>query len=153
MARNGVTQQPRCAVRLVKGPFVRPRPHPGHCEDEAGLARLLKGCRRPTAVDLFCGAGGLSLGLQEAGFDVVMGIDADKEAIETHASLFPGLSATWDLFDQKVPAILIGRQGAHAALGEDGKAPRKRRPTRSLAVVSRGGRAEHAAGGPDGERA
>jgi DNA (cytosine-5)-methyltransferase 1 len=102
MARNGTTQQPRCAVRLVKGPFVRPRPHPEHCEDEAGLARLLTGARRRTAVDLFCGAGGLSLGLREAGFDVVMGIDSDKEAIETHSSLFPGLSATWDLSDQKV---------------------------------------------------
>jgi DNA (cytosine-5)-methyltransferase 1 len=102
MAPNGTTKQRRCAVRLVKGPFVRPQPHPGHCEDEAGLARLLKGARRATAVDLFCGAGGLSLGLREAGFDVVLGIDSDKEAIETHASLFPGLSATWDLSDQKV---------------------------------------------------
>jgi DNA (cytosine-5)-methyltransferase 1 len=60
--------------------------------------------QRPTAVDLFCGAGGLSLGLREAGFDVVMGIDLDKEAIETHASLFPGLSATWDLSEPEVVA-------------------------------------------------
>lgn len=33
-----------------------------------------------------------------------MGIDADKEAIETHASLFPGLSETWDLSDRDVVA-------------------------------------------------
>ena len=102
MARNGTAKQPRCAVTLVKGPFVRPQPHPEHCDDEAGLARLIKRARRPTAIDLFCGAGGLSLGLRDAGFDVVMGIDSDKGAIETHSSLFPGISATWDLSDKKV---------------------------------------------------
>ena len=102
MARNGITKQPRCAVTVVKGPFVRPQPHPEHCDDEAGLARLIKRARRPTAIDLFCGAGGLSLGLRDAGFDVVMGIDSDKAAIETHASLFPGISATWDLSNQTV---------------------------------------------------
>src|SRR3954447_22488172 len=31
----------------------------------------------PTAVDVFCGAGGLSLGLTNAGFDVLVGADAD----------------------------------------------------------------------------
>ena len=40
-----------------------------------------------TAVDLFCGAGGLSYGLQEAGIDVLAGIDQDpdcKHAYETN---------------------------------------------------------------------
>ena len=32
----------------------------------------------PVAVDLFCGAGGLSCGLQKAGIDVVAGIDSDS---------------------------------------------------------------------------
>jgi DNA (cytosine-5)-methyltransferase 1 len=89
---------------LVRGPFVRPKPHPEHCEDEASLKQFLRGIKGPTAVDLFCGAGGLSLGLREAGFQVAMGIDHDPEAIETHASLFPGLSATWDLSDADVVA-------------------------------------------------
>ena len=35
-------------------------------------------------LDLFCGAGGLSLGFQEAGYDIIGGIDFDKDAIETH---------------------------------------------------------------------
>jgi DNA (cytosine-5)-methyltransferase 1 len=102
MARSNTKSKPRCAVRLVRGPFVRPKPHPEHCEDEASLKRFLRGIKGQTAVDLFCGAGGLSLGLRDAGFQVVMGIDHDPEAIETHASLFPGVSATWDLSDQKV---------------------------------------------------
>lgn len=42
------------------------------------------------AVDLFCGAGGLSLGAQQAGFRVLAGIDSDPRAIATHESNFPG---------------------------------------------------------------
>ena len=39
-------------------------------------------------LDLFCGAGGLSLGFQMAGFDIVGGIDFDKAAIDTHKANF-----------------------------------------------------------------
>lgn len=52
---------------------------------------------RPWAVDLFCGAGGLSLGLQQAGFSVVGAADSDADAIETHAGLAPGLTWHGDL--------------------------------------------------------
>lgn len=34
-------------------------------------------------LDLFCGAGGLSYGFQEAGFNVLLGIDNDKAALDT----------------------------------------------------------------------
>ncbi|MCL9783243.1 DNA cytosine methyltransferase [Vibrio sp. S4M6] len=34
-------------------------------------------------VDLFCGCGGLSLGFEQAGFNVLLGIDHDKAALET----------------------------------------------------------------------
>ena len=34
-------------------------------------------------VDLFCGAGGLSYGFEKAGFNVLLGIDNDKKALET----------------------------------------------------------------------
>jgi DNA (cytosine-5)-methyltransferase 1 len=37
------------------------------------------------ALDLFCGAGGLSYGMQCAGFLVAAGIDSDPDACETHA--------------------------------------------------------------------
>lgn len=40
--------------------------------------------RRGTAVDLFAGAGGLSLGLEWAGFDVVAAIDHDAACMETY---------------------------------------------------------------------
>lgn len=35
-------------------------------------------------LDLFCGAGGLSLGFKMADFDIVGGIDFDQEALDTH---------------------------------------------------------------------
>lgn len=39
-------------------------------------------------LDLFCGAGGLSLGFKMAGFNIIGGIDFNQEAIDTHALNF-----------------------------------------------------------------
>ena len=36
-----------------------------------------------TCVDLFCGAGGLSKGFLDAGYDVILGVDYDDAALET----------------------------------------------------------------------
>lgn len=36
-----------------------------------------------TAIDAFCGAGGLSIGLSQVGFDILLGFDLDKKCIET----------------------------------------------------------------------
>jgi len=38
----------------------------------------------PTVVDLFCGAGGLSLGLRAAGFESVFAADNDEKSLETY---------------------------------------------------------------------
>jgi DNA (cytosine-5)-methyltransferase 1 len=72
------------------------------------------------AADLFCGAGGLSLGLSEAGFDVILGVDNDDEALETHRAYHPGLSVNWDLADPEVvekTADLITRTGIRLVAG------------------------------------
>lgn len=42
-----------------------------------------------TSIDLFCGAGGLSLGAARAGLDVLAGVEWDQDAIATHAANFP----------------------------------------------------------------
>ena len=52
---------------------------------------------RPWAIDLFCGAGGLSLGLEEAGFTVVAAADSEATAIQSHAANIEGLTWTGDL--------------------------------------------------------
>ncbi|MET8653822.1 DNA cytosine methyltransferase [Nocardia aurea] len=48
-----------------------------------GLVPLPPGS--PTAIDLFCGAGGLTLGLHAAGFDCRAAIDIDEAAVATFA--------------------------------------------------------------------
>lgn len=52
-----------------------------------------------TALDLFCGAGGLSLGLENAGFRVLAGADNDGAAIQTHIANIGGLGYHGDLSD------------------------------------------------------
>jgi DNA (cytosine-5)-methyltransferase 1 len=44
-----------------------------------------------TCVDLFCGAGGLSLGLKKAGFIAKLALDLDPAAGATYAANFPGV--------------------------------------------------------------
>jgi DNA (cytosine-5)-methyltransferase 1 len=43
------------------------------------------------AVDLFCGAGGMSLGLQMAGYNISMGLDFVKDCEDTHNQNFPNV--------------------------------------------------------------
>lgn len=49
----------------------------------------LDGDFRPTAVDLFSGAGGLTLGFQAAGFNVVLASDISKSCARTHTRNLP----------------------------------------------------------------
>lgn len=48
-------------------------------------------------VDLFCGAGGASCGMWQAGADLVAGIDANTDALRTHESNLPGRHVEHDL--------------------------------------------------------
>ena len=78
------------------GPVLRLPPHKSHCELNE-LHRYAMTLDGPLAIDLFCGAGGLSLGLVNAGFEVILGVDVKKEAIETHRHHFGGASIQADL--------------------------------------------------------
>lgn len=58
---------------------------------------------RLSAVDLFCGAGGLSEGFRQAGFRVLAGTDNDPDAMATYALNFPEAAAiTGDIRDPSI---------------------------------------------------
>ncbi|MEV5938722.1 DNA cytosine methyltransferase [Streptomyces sp. NPDC051994] len=56
---------------------------------------------RRLAVDLFSGAGGLSAGVERAGWTTAAAVDTDERALETHRANFPGMSLRMDLGDPK----------------------------------------------------
>src|SRR4051812_5248056 len=61
---------------------------------------------RPIAIDFFAGAGGLSLGLEQAGFDVVLAIDRDGYHVATHERNFPhGLAVCASVTDLDAEGI------------------------------------------------
>src|ERR1035438_884966 len=89
-------------VKLVRGPFVRLASHDEECsgrEEFLSYAARLRSSGEHLAADLFSGAGGLSLGLEAAGYRVVLSVDRDAEAVETHRHHFGGLALDWDLSD------------------------------------------------------
>ncbi len=45
--------------------------------------------RRPVGIDLFAGAGGMSLGFEQAGFDVVAAVEIDPVHAAVHEYNFP----------------------------------------------------------------
>lgn len=54
-----------------------------------GKADKTRGPRKPVALDLFCGVGGMSLGFEQAGLNVVAGVDFDSVNIESYKINFP----------------------------------------------------------------
>lgn len=83
---------------------MRLEPHADSCVDAGELAAYVgrlraENPRQLLAADLFSGAGGLSLGLEHAGLQVVLGVDHDADATETHRHHFGGLTLQEDLFD------------------------------------------------------
>ncbi len=170
---------PNYAVKQVRGPFVELPDHPGHTASEKELVALCNDLRShgvPLAADLFSGGagGGMSLGLEDAGFRVVLGVDHYRFAVETHRHHFAGMSVEEDMADpetiQRVAKILkrnkvdllAGGPPMSAILasgslndpssGDDRRSRSTRRTSRFVAVVLGGSAAGSTAGCDDGER-
>lgn len=58
-----------------------------------------KNMKAPSVIDLFCGAGGASCGMWQAGADLVAGVDQNEVALETHSHNLPGEHIQHDLSD------------------------------------------------------
>lgn len=86
-------------VRLTRHPPLRLAPHPDVVQEQEWVA-WAQAQTEPLAVDLFAGGGGLSLGLEQAGFRVAMGVDNDPRSAETHQHNFGGATLTLDLSRQ-----------------------------------------------------
>lgn len=70
------------------------------CSDQVNSGALL-------AVDLFSGAGGLSLGLHDAGWTIALAADNEAKALQTHRYNFPGLTRVCNLGDPDQRGVLI----------------------------------------------
>ncbi|MER6626291.1 DNA cytosine methyltransferase, partial [Streptomyces sp. NPDC000931] len=96
-------------VPLERSDYLKLPPHEQSCAP-ADFTRWLAdvGGSRRLAVDLFSGAGGLSLGLETAGWLVAAAVDIDQRALETHSANFPGMSLPMDIGDPAERDRLIG---------------------------------------------
>jgi DNA (cytosine-5)-methyltransferase 1 len=87
-------------VKLHRSDVLR-LPHPeGPAEEDFAewcRSRIESGAR--LAADVFSGAGGLSLGIEQAGWTVALSVDDDIRAQETHQANFAGLALRTDLGD------------------------------------------------------
>lgn len=94
-------------VKVERGPAIVLAPHrrtpASHDEFRAWVSSI----EGPTSADLFCGCGGLSLGLEAAGYTSVIGVDQDAYALETYNNLFPGLALNRDLAAPEVIDELV----------------------------------------------
>jgi DNA (cytosine-5)-methyltransferase 1 len=70
------------------------------------MSRLILGVEmnRPIGIDLFAGAGGMSLGFEQAGFDVVAAVEIDPVHCAIHAYNFPHCAI--------LPRSVVGLSGA-----------------------------------------
>ena len=76
---------------------LTPTPDAPNPDEPSEVRKWVRAQVGPTAIDLFSGAGGLSLGLKMAGFSVLVGADHDAFALETHVANIGGLGYGADL--------------------------------------------------------
>ncbi|MFF1377791.1 DNA (cytosine-5-)-methyltransferase [Streptomyces sp. NPDC058308] len=95
-------------VPLERSDYLQLTRHPESCTEEEFPAWLERHASDRLAVDLFSGAGGLSSGVEQAGWTVATAVDFDERALETHAGNFSGLSLRMDLGDPGERDRLVG---------------------------------------------
>jgi DNA (cytosine-5)-methyltransferase 1 len=81
----------------------------------------MKKTENPTVIDLFCGCGGFSLGLEYSKFTTLAAIDFNKESIETYRKNFPSVTHVLEkdltLFPPQELGDLIGTKEVDVIVG------------------------------------
>lgn len=97
-------------VKLQRSDDLQLAEHPSACTPEtfAEWCEQRRNGGERLAVDLFSGAGGLSLGLEAAGWTVAVAVDNDAKALQTHRHNFPGLTLSYDLSETAGRKALVG---------------------------------------------
>jgi DNA (cytosine-5)-methyltransferase 1 len=93
----------------LEGKLVQQSGHPAELHDVSHLSR-------PVAVDLFCGAGGLSSGLERAGFDVALGLDFNRHVVDTYRANHGGVMVHADVRDVNGADLLAEAGVSHVDL-------------------------------------
>src|SRR5438270_13947908 len=78
---------------IAKSRAYGPKPNQQRRSDESNgsIEAMNQAALKPSCLDLFCGCGGFSLGMQRAGFSVVAAIDSNKEAAAVYERNFPSV--------------------------------------------------------------
>src|SRR5262249_31110134 len=79
----------RAALPLTRNPKSVKDTSPGRRQRGNRLFPAIRMNKQYTAIDLFSGCGGLTLGLKLAGFKVLAAIENDALAVETYATNHP----------------------------------------------------------------
>jgi DNA (cytosine-5)-methyltransferase 1 len=99
-ARGGRWPGDPLALPNIRGARLSlPALHPDIQANTSAARSWLSKLSRPWAVDLFSGCGGLGLGLERAGFNVVAAADSDATALETYAANLGAPTWCGDLAD------------------------------------------------------
>ncbi len=64
----------------------------------------MKKKKKPKAIDLFCGCGGLTLGLKQAGFEVIGAVDNDNLAVKTYKVNHPEVH----VWERDIQGLTVG---------------------------------------------
>lgn len=112
-SKRKLSRRDPLALPTIRGQRLELQPAPGapNPEDVSSVRKWLGGVPRPWAVDVFSGAGGLSLGLKSAGFAIVAAADRDATALETHRAAMGGLTFLGDLADPSAFLAFLQERG------------------------------------------
>jgi DNA (cytosine-5)-methyltransferase 1 len=69
------------------------------------------GTRKPIVLDLFCGAGGMSLGFQMAGYEIGLGVEKEELPYKTHCHNFGDRCHLGDIRDIEDPEAFVQEHG------------------------------------------